>query len=206
VAGQRLVTRVGLFGGTFDPPHVGHLAIAESARRSAGLDEVLFVPTRRNPLKDDEPTVSAADRYEMVRRALENAPGLRASRVELDREGPSYTIDTLRTVAREGQELFLVLGADALRDVPRWREAPRVLELATLLVAKRPAAPEPELGAIRALSPRARVRLLDSPLVDLSSRELRAFARAGGSLRYLVPDGAWRYAAERGLYGQVVEK
>ena len=81
-----------------------------------------------------------------------------------------------------------------------------MLELATLLVAKRPGAPEPELDAIRAVSGRARVRLLDVPLVDLSSRELRAFARAGGSLRYLVPEGAWQYAAGRGLYGQVVEK
>ncbi len=200
------MSRIALFGGSFDPIHVGHLAIAEAARRQLGLDEVVFVPARRNPLKEHEPEVSAEDRYEMVRHALDASPGMRASRVEVDRAATSYTIDTLRAFAGTGVELSVILGADALTDVPRWREPEAVLALATLLVAKRPGAPDPDLGAIRALSPKARLRLLESPLVDLSSRELRAYARAGGSLRYLVPEPAWRYAAEHGLYGQVTEE
>ncbi len=195
--------RIALFGGTFDPIHVGHLAIAEAALREAELDEVVFVPARRNPLKQGEPEVSAADRYEMVRRALFASPRMRASRIEIDRADASYTVDTLRAFSRDGVELSFVLGADALRDVPRWRDATSALGLATLLIAKRPGAPDLDLGALRGAIPSARVRLLTSPLVDLSSRELRAHARAGGSLRYLVPDAAWRYAASRGLYGQV---
>ena len=195
--------RVALFGGSFDPVHVGHLAIAEAARRRARLDEVVFVPARRNPLKEQEPSVSAEDRCEMVRRALASAPGLHVSRIEVDRPGPSYTVETLRAFARDDVALFFLLGVDALRDLLRWRESSEVLRLATVLAAKRPGAPEPDLAAMRALG--ARVEFLDAPLVDLSSRELRAYARSGGSLRYLVPEAAWRYAAERGLYGQEPE-
>lgn len=198
-----MTRRLALFGGTFDPIHVGHLAIAQAAVRAAELDEVVFVPAKRNPLKESDPAVGAEDRYEMVRRAIFASPRFRASRVELDRSGPSYTIDTLRAFAAADIELFFVLGADALRDVPRWHDVPAVLSLVTLLVAKRPGAPEPE--PVPGL-PQARIRLLDSPLVDLSSRELRAFARSGGSLRYLVPDAAWRYAIERRLYGQVEDR
>lgn len=192
--------RVALFGGSFDPVHVGHLAIAEAARRRARLDEVVFVPARRNPLKKQEPSVSAEDRYEMVRRALASAPGLRASRSEVDRPETSYTVETLRAFAHDDVALFFLLGVDALGDLVRWREPAEVLRLATLLAAKRPGAAEPDLAAIRALG--GRIEFLDAPLVDLSSRELRAYARSGGSLRYLVPEAAWRYAAERGLYGQ----
>jgi nicotinate-nucleotide adenylyltransferase len=190
-----------LFGGTFDPIHVGHLAIAEAARRALDA-EVVFVPTARNPLKRDEPSVPAEDRYEMVRRALHASPSMRVDRVELDRPGPSFTVDTLRAFARDGVELAFILGADAMADVVRWREPADVLELATLLIAKRPHAPDPDLGALRAIAPGARVRTLGSPLVDLSSRELREHARAGGSLRYLVPEPAWRYMVSKGLYEQ----
>jgi nicotinate-nucleotide adenylyltransferase len=198
------VRRIALFGGTFDPLHVGHLAIAEAARRELGEGgEVVFVPARRNPLKRDEPVVSGEDRYEMLRRALRDASGMRADRIELDRPGPSYTVDSLREFVRDGSELWLILGADALVDLAHWHEPAEVLRLATLLVAKRPDADAPDVAALRELSPRARLRLLDAPLVDLSSHELREFARGGGSLRYLVPEPAWRYMVDKGLYGQV---
>ena len=194
--------RLGVFGGSFDPVHVGHLAIAEAARASERLDEVVFVPARRNPLKDEEPEASAEDRYEMLRRALAKVDGMRTSRLELERPSPSYTVDTLRALAEPRRELFLILGADALAELARWREPAEVLRLATLLVAKRPGT-SADVSALARLGPGvARVRFLESLLVDLSARELRAHARAGGSLRYLVPDPAWRYAAERGLYRQ----
>ena len=108
--------------------------------------------------------------------------------------------------ARRPLQLFFILGADALREIARWRDPSTALSLATLLVAKRPGAVDPDLSIVRSLAPDARVSLLESPLVDLSSRELRGYARGGGSLRYLVPDAAWRYAASRGLYGQAMEE
>lgn len=191
--------RRAVLGGTFDPPHVGHLAIAEAARRSEHLDEVIFVPARRNPLKTEPPSVDAEARYEMVRLALAGLPGLRASRTELDRAEPSYTVDTLRQLASESGETFLIVGADALERFAEWHQPDEITRLVTVLVARRPGSAEPELAR---LIPRGRARVLASPLVDLSSSELRAYARAGGSLRYLVPDPAWRYAAARGLYGQ----
>ena len=199
---RSVVKHVALFGGTFDPLHVGHLAIAEAARRAID-GEVVFVPTGRNPLKDAEPTVPAEDRYEMVRRSLYAAPGMRADRRELDRDGPSHTIDTVREYSRGGAHVSFILGADALAEIGQWHESRRLLELTEMLVAKRPGAAEPDRAALREVFDGARVRVLDAPLVDLSSRELRAFARSGGSLRYLVPEPAWRYMVAKGLYGQV---
>jgi nicotinate-nucleotide adenylyltransferase len=139
----------------------------------------------------------------MVGLAISEHPRFAVSDVELRRSGPSYTVDTLAAFSADDVELSLVLGADALADLPRWHEPARVLELAALLVARRPGAPEPDLAGVRALSREARVQVLDVPLVDLSSRELRAHARAGGSLRYLVPEPAWRYMVDKRLYGQV---
>ena len=196
------MTRIALFGGTFDPVHVGHLAIAEAARRAID-GEVIFVPTGRNPLKAEEPAVSAAHRVELVRRALDGASGMRVDRDEIERREASYTVDTLRRYAREGVALHFVLGADALVELPRWRSPDEILRLATLLVAKRPGASAPDVSRISAIAREAKVRLLDAPLVDLSSRELREYARGGGSLRYLVPEAAWRYMVAKGLYGQV---
>jgi nicotinate-nucleotide adenylyltransferase len=191
--------RRAILGGTFDPVHVGHLAIAEAARRTEQLDEVLFIPARRNPLKEEPPSVGAEARYEMVRLTLSGLPGMRASRVELDRADPSYTVDTVRELARDGDQIFLIVGADALGRFHEWRDPGELVRLATILVARRPGSPDPNLAE---LFPPGRARVLVAPLVNLSSRELRAHARAGGSLRYLVPDPAWRYAAARGLYGQ----
>lgn len=183
-----------MFGGTFDPVHVGHLAIAEAARRRERLDEILFVPARQSPLKESEPAAAPDDRYEMVRRALAHARGMSASRLEIDREPPSYTVDTLRALARGGDDLFLIVGADAFAQLKEWRVPEEIRRLATILVARRPGGPDIELDS--------GARLLEAPLVDLSSRDLRAYARAGGSLRYLVPEDAWRYAVERELYAQ----
>jgi nicotinate-nucleotide adenylyltransferase len=191
--------RRAVLGGTFDPLHVGHLAIAEAARRTERLDEVLFVTASRNPLKTDPPEVAAEARHEMVRLALDGLPAMRASRAELDRPEPSYTVDTLREFARDGSELFLVVGADAAARFAEWRQADEIARIATVLVARRPGFADP---ALTTTFPAGRARLLSAPLVDLSSSELRAFARTGGSLRYLVPDPAWRYAAAGGLYGQ----
>jgi nicotinate-nucleotide adenylyltransferase len=186
-----LKARVGVFGGTFDPVHVGHLAIALAALESVPLDRVLFVPARRSPLKDRDPIASVADRVAMLQAAVSGEPRFALSRVELERDGISYTVDTLEALRSEG-ELFLILGSDALAELARWRKPDRISELATLLVAARPGAPEPD--------PVHRARAFDAPRLDISSRELRARAARGMSLRYLVPDAVWEHIRKRGLY------
>jgi nicotinate-nucleotide adenylyltransferase len=186
-----LRSRVGVFGGTFDPVHVGHLAIALAALESVPLDRVVFVPVRRSPLKDRDPIASVADRVAMLEAATGAEPRFTLSRVELEREGVSYTVDTLEALRGEG-ELFLILGSDALAELARWRDPDRIRELATILVAARPGAPEPD--------PVHRARAFDAPRLDISSRELRARAARGMSLRYLVPDAVWEHIGKRGLY------
>jgi len=183
------MTRVGVFGGTFDPVHVGHLAIANAALDELGLEWVYFVPARRSPLKENGPVAKAEDRLAMLTAATADEPRFRVSRIELDRKGPSFTVDTLETLRGEG-DLFLILGSDAYSDFARWREPERIRALATVVLAARPGAPNAPGG----------VRMLDSPLMDISSRELRARAARGRSLRYLVPEAALRYIEEHRLY------
>lgn len=183
--------RVGVFGGSFDPVHVGHLAIALAAVQSVPLDRVLFVPARRSPLKDRDPIAGVADRVAMLEAAISGENRFALSRVELERDGVSYTVDTLEALRSEG-DLFLILGSDALAELSRWRRPDRIRELATLLVAARPGAPEPD--------PVHRARAFDAPRLDISSRELRARAARGMSLRYLVPDAVWEHITKRGLY------
>ncbi len=180
---------VGIFGGTFDPVHVGHLAIANDALDELELERVYFVPARRSPLKQDGPVASAEDRLAMLAAAIALEPRFRVSPVELDRKGPSFTVDTLEALRGEGA-LFLILGSDAYADFERWREPGRIRDLATIVLAARPGAPDAPRG----------VRMLDSPLMDISSRELRARAARGRSLRYLVPEAALRYIEEHRLY------
>jgi nicotinate-nucleotide adenylyltransferase len=183
--------RVGVFGGTFDPVHVGHLAIANAALESVPLDRVLFVPARRAPLKERGPVADEEDRLRMLELAVAGEPRFSVSRVELDRAGPSYTVDTLEELAGGG-DLFLILGSDAMANLPRWKDADRIAELATLTVAERPGAPE-RVGD-------APIVRFDAPRLDISSRELRARAARGLSLRYLVPEPVWRHIEARGLY------
>ena len=188
---ETLKARIGVFGGTFDPVHVGHLAIALAALESVPLERVLFVPARRSPLKDRDPLASVADRVTMLEAAIAGEPRFSLSRVELERDGVSYTVDTLDALRSQG-ELFLILGSDALADLARWRRPDRIRELATILVAARPGAPEPD--------PVHRARAFDAPRLDISSRELRARASRGMYLRYLVPDAVWEHIKKRGLY------
>ena len=182
--------RVGVFGGSFDPVHHGHLAIALAALELLPLDLVIFVPARRSPLKEKTPLASEADRLAMLERAIASETRFAISRLELDRPAPSYTVDTLEALAGEGR-LFLILGADAAADLGRWRDPDRIRALATVVVAKRPGTS----GAVP-----QDVITLDTPLMDVSARELRERAARGCSLRYLVPDAVWGYIQERHLY------
>lgn len=183
--------RLGVFGGTFDPIHVGHLAIAQAALECVPLERVLFVPARRSPLKERGPFALEADRLAMLRLAVEDEPRFEVSTLELEREGLSYTVDTLELLQGRG-DLYLIMGADAVSEFHRWRDPERIRDLAVLLVASRPGAP--------ALPQDDRLVAFDAPLLDISSRELRARAARGRSLRYLVPDRVWEHLEAQGLY------
>ena len=192
------MARVGVFGGSFDPVHHGHLAIALAALEGLPLDRVIFVPARRSPLKDAAPAASEADRLAMLERAIDGERRFSVTRVELDRPAPSYTVETLEALAGEGQ-LFLILGADAASQLGRWRDPERIRQLATVVIARRALAEKGARAGTPAAAPDGAITL-DTPLMDISARELRERAARGRSLRYLVPDAVWRYIREQKLY------
>jgi nicotinate-nucleotide adenylyltransferase len=202
------VPALGVFGGTFDPIHVAHLAVAEAARDALGLERVLFIPNRQPPHKPDQAVTPAADRLAMVRAAIADNPAFETSTIEIDRDGPSYSSDTLaalraeRLAAGESGELAMILSVEALAGLATWHEPARVLELATLVVVPRDGSPDVDAGAIARMVPgaEARVVMLDGPRMRLSASDIRARAAAGRSLRYLVPDAVAAYIGDHGLY------
>lgn len=201
---------LGVFGGTFDPVHVAHLALAQEAAESLGLERVLFVPAGSPPHKPGVPVTPGADRLAMVELAIAGNERFVASRIELDRAGPSYTVDTLEALASgrpsEGvpsmADLTLILSADAFMGLPSWHEPRRVLELARLAVAPRDGYPEAGPAFMETHFPdlAGRVVYLDGPRIRLSASALRERAAAGRSLRYLVPDAVAAYIGDHGLY------
>lgn len=192
----------GVMGGTFDPIHIGHLVIAEEARLRLGLDRVTFVPAGRPWRKDGREIAPGADRLAMVRLAIEANPGFDLSTIELDREGPSYSVETLEALAESGEELFFIVGADALIDLPNWWQADRIPRLATVVIAGRPGLDEGMIMSAAAKVPGLAPRLvwLDAPLIDVSSTDLRSRSRSGEELRYLTPAAVAEYIRERRLY------
>jgi nicotinate-nucleotide adenylyltransferase len=190
--------RIGLFGGTFDPPHLGHLALAEHARERLRLDEVRFIPAGQPPHKRGVRITPAAGRVAMARLAVRGNPAFTVSTIETRRGGPSFTIETLREVAAEAPRarLYLLMGADSLDDFASWREPEAILRFATLVVADRPGA-----GGHRPGMPGGRrVVRLDNVELALSSSLVRVRVRAGRSVRYLVPDAVAAYMARHRLY------
>lgn len=205
--------RVGLFGGSFDPIHAGHLHAARSAQAAFGLERVLFVPARRSPFKGGPQAEPApgADRLAMVELAIAGEPSWRASALELEREGPSYTLDSVRALraelGREGPlELFLILGSDQLAGLPRWRGIEELLREARPIVVWREGEPEREIDALAgslsepALA-RLRAGLVREPPLVVSASELRAGGLWAQGATRLVPPAVLAYARERGLYG-----
>ena len=190
--------RLGLFGGTFDPPHIGHLALAEWAREELRLDRVVFIPAGRPPHKGGRIS-SAPARLAMTRLATRGHPSFRVSTVELGDRGASFTVDTLRHVAARypRARLFLLIGADSLDEFRTWRAPGAILERATLAVAARPGSGR---AATREWARRHGVVWLGNPALEVSSSLVRERARAGRSLRYLVTDSVARYIARHRLY------
>jgi nicotinate-nucleotide adenylyltransferase len=194
----------GILGGTFDPIHHAHLAVAELAREAFDLRRVLFIPAAQPPHKPDRPITAAAHRLAMVELAVAGNPSFEVSRLELERDGPSYTVDTVAALrlAAPDERLALILSADAYADFATWHEPARILELADVIVAARDgfAAPDPELLPRQFPSASAAVAFLDGPRIALSASDIRRMAAAGRSVRYLVPDAVAAYIGDHGLY------
>jgi len=190
--------RTGVFGGTFDPPHVGHLLLAADAREALGLDRLIFIPAGAQPLKVDTPPVaSPRDRLEMVRLAVADDANYVVDDAEIGRKGLSYTVDTLEHLAERysGSKLFLLMGHDTLAGFPQWRNPARIRELATLAVMERSGAPslwnEVELEGVVTVSTRRG---------GVSSTEIRERLRAKKSIKGFVPESVERFIEARGLY------
>jgi nicotinate-nucleotide adenylyltransferase len=185
---------VGLFGGSFDPIHTGHLIVGRAVAEALGLEQLRFMPTGEQPLKRGRHAASARDRTAMVAAAVNGEAGLALESLEADRPGPSYTVDTLRALrARErGRDFLLLLGADAAADLDQWREAAALPGLARLVAFARPGAPLPNHPLLH--------QVVEAPAVEISSTDIRRRVGAGRSIRYLVPDAVAEYIATHGLY------
>jgi nicotinate-nucleotide adenylyltransferase len=199
--------RVGVLGGTFDPPHMGHLILAEEAHQALGLTRVLFVPAGEPWRKAGRELSPREHRLAMLRLAVADNPAFAVSTAEVDRQGPSYTAETLAELREQlgsESELFFIMGADSLADFPHWHQPRRILELACLAVAERsPVGDEGfEEGVPEELAEdlRGRVVWLTMPLIAISASAVRQRVRQGLSVRYWVPEAVAQYVREHGLY------
>ncbi|MGN6393200.1 MAG: nicotinate-nucleotide adenylyltransferase [Gemmatimonadales bacterium] len=185
---------VGLFGGSFDPIHHGHLIVARAAVEALGLDELRFVPAREQPFKQGRHGAAPADRAVMLELAVAGSPGLSVERIELERPGPSYTVDTLEALrAREpGAAFTLLIGADAAAELDAWHRAKDLPALARIVVFGRAGAPVPSSPLIAGS--------IEVPAIDISATQIRRRARAGAPVRYWVPDAVAEYMARHRLY------
>ena len=197
--------KVGVVGGTFDPVHNGHLAVAEEARARLDLQEVWFVPAGQPLLRPNDPLAAAGHRVNMVRLAVDGRPYFRVSAAEVERDGPSYTVDTIAEFEARlggGDELYLILGWDNLAGLTRWREPARLVGMCRLAAANRPGFPLPDIAALDAAIPglAERVVVLDEPRIDISASMIRGRLARGLSIRDLVPEPVARYIEGHGLY------
>jgi nicotinate-nucleotide adenylyltransferase len=196
---------VGVFGGTFDPPHLGHLAAAQEALETCGLARVLFVPSERNPLKLDNQMSPTPHRLAMTELAIHGNPDFELSRADIGGTGPSFTVDLLARLHQQfgaDTDLAFISGMDVLHELHRWREPRRLLQLARLIVIERPGQHHlhPEQVDARVPGASARITIVHTPGVAISSTELRQRVAAGRSLRYMVPDSVAAYIREHRLY------
>lgn len=193
--------KLGVMGGTFDPIHYGHLFVAEEARGAAGLDRVLFVPSGTPPHKRYAGMASAEARYDMVRLATDANPHFDVSRIETDRDGRSYTLDTLREIHAlyPESQIYFITGDDAALDILNWHEPYEIVRMATLLTVGRPGYARDKIFELPQ-EIRASIRMIDSPQLDISSTDIRRRVGAGRSIRYMVPEDVRRYIDDNGLY------
>jgi nicotinate-nucleotide adenylyltransferase len=199
--------RLGYFGGSFDPVHYGHLLLAESCREQLALDAVWFVPAGTAPHKRGQTPASGEQRLEMLRLAIGGQTSFDVCELEIERGGVSYTVDTLRALKTEdaSRELFLLVGADSLADLPNWREAAEICRLALPVVVGRPRMFTPDCDCLTGVAPRERIaemkrQRVEMPAVDLSSRDIRRRVAEGRSIRFMTPRAVEEYIRTAGLY------
>lgn len=203
--------RAGVFGGTFDPIHLGHLAAARAIRTALKLDKVIFVPAGQPWMKAGMPVSPVEDRVEMVRLAVARHKAFELCTIEADRTGPSYAVDTMDTLRRQlgrGSDLFFLLGSDALTDIAKWREPQRLIRLCQLVAYARPGCQLPKKEALELAVPGVsqRVTFVQVPQVDIRATDIRRRVAEGRSIQRLVPRAVERYILEHGLYGTASQR
>jgi len=196
---------IGVFGGTFDPIHSGHLMIAEESRLRIGLSRILFVPAGQPWLKVDRTVTSSVHRMEMIRRAIAPNSHFELSTAEIDRPGPSYTVGTIAILQKRlgaKARIFFLLGWDSLATLPRWKEPGRLVKMCQLVAIPRPKINTPDLDVLETSIPgiRQSVTWLDMPFIDISSSGIRKLVYRGESINSLVPEQVERYIEEQKLY------
>ena len=196
---------VGVLGGTFDPVHVGHLAVADEVISRLGLAEVLLLPAGQPYLKADVPILPAEHRLEMLQLAIAGKPCFKLSTIEVEREGPTYTVDTIAELRQQfngEDELFFIIGWDKLAELPEWRQPSRLISLCRLVAVPRVGYPLPNLDSLEEAIPglSQRVVMLDKPEIDVSASMIRERVHQGLSISGLVPEAVERYIKERELY------
>lgn len=199
------VNRLGVLGGSFDPVHMAHLLMAEAVREALMLDMVLFVPTRVQPLKQGQPVTHAEHRVRMLQFAIEDNPCFGISRVDVDRHGPSYTVDTVQLLREqwggESLQMWFIVGSDALAGFPSWRDPLGILAQTRLAVVRRPGVAV-DMATLEERVPglSAAVDFVDAPLVEISATDIRQRVAAGHSIRYRVPEAVREYIEANKLY------
>jgi len=202
--------RIGIFGGTFDPVHYGHLLLAEACREQCQLDQVWFLPAAISPHKQHRTATDGQARVEMLELAIGGHSAFSVCRYEIDRGGVNYTVDTLSHFRQQhpADELFFLLGADSLRDLPTWREPGRLAELCTIVAVRRPGS-EVEFELLRPLIANNRIESIENhvvemPLIGISASDLRRRVAEGWSIRYQTPRAVEKYIETHGLYRHAV--
>jgi nicotinate-nucleotide adenylyltransferase len=203
--------RIGILGGTFDPPHIGHLWLATLAADAIGLDRVLFMPAAQPPHKGGRLVTNAADRLLMTRLAIAGDDALDVTIIEMERPGPSYTIDSVIELQRTygtAASLYLLMAADSLDQIDTWRQPDELLDRVEWVVGPRPGSPAPDRSRLeeRFGARATRIHLLDGPSLDLSSTQIRRRVATGQAIRYLVPRGVEELIIDRGLYRRRTEE
>ncbi len=197
--------RIGVFGGSFDPPHLGHICLAMEMLEKHSLDEVWFCPAKQNPLKKHPAAVTEEQRTAMVRLAIRGIPGLKCCLVDLERPGPSYTVETLRILhqkLRGKADLYLILGKDSAETFFSWHQPEEIIKLSSIITGSRPKMAGPEIGkdARHAIAQAIEKGLTSTRVMDISSSEIRHRIHENRHVEHLLPQAVWRYIKAHQLY------
>ena len=198
--------RIGLFGGTFDPPHLGHLILASEAQAQLELDRLFWILTPEPPHKQDQAITPAEDRLAMVQLAIADNPAFELSRIELDRPGPHFTVDTIKLISEQNPDAAIVpiIGGDSLRDLPKWHEPQQIVYACHWIGVMRRPNDKPNIEELERQLPglRSKIHYVDAPLLEIASRDIREWIAEGKSVRYYLPQPVYKYIQQHHLYQQ----